>query len=271
MKKPVIFTDLDGTLLDHETYSFEAATPAIRLIEEMGIPLVVCSSKTRREIERWRTMLGNRHPFIAENGGALFIPAGYFASLPPDMTIDRNGEFDTIRLGAPYRELRAALCALRDEGFAVRGFGDMTPQEVAEATALPPGLAALAKEREHDEPFLFAGDAAEEERLLEAIRNKGFHATRGVFLHLLGASDKGKAVALLDRLYRENYGEIVTIALGDSPNDLPMLEWVDFPVLVQQPDGRHDPRITLPGLIRADGIGPAGWNRAILDLLSRLT
>lgn len=270
MKKPVVFTDLDGTLLDHETYSFEAAAPALRLVEEMAIPLVVCSSKTRRELEQWRTVLDNRHPFITENGGALFLPAGYFDSIPPGLAIDRNGEYDVIRLGAPYRELRGALCALRDEGFEVRGFGDMTTEEVAEATSLPPGLAALAKEREFDEPFFFAGDETAVEGLLEAIRRKGFHATRGRFFHLLGASDKGKAVAILARLYREKYGEIVTIALGDSPNDLPMLEWVDFPVLVQQPDGRHDPRITVPGLIRADGIGPAGWNRALLDILSRL-
>jgi HAD superfamily hydrolase (TIGR01484 family) len=73
----IVFTDLDGTLLD-ESYSFAAAQPALRKTAELDIPLVLCSSKTRREIEHYRKKLGNSHPFISENGGGIFIPEGYF-------------------------------------------------------------------------------------------------------------------------------------------------------------------------------------------------
>ncbi|MCH6574886.1 MAG: HAD hydrolase family protein, partial [Bacteroidetes bacterium] len=40
MPKVVIFSDLDGTLLDHDTYSFQAASEAIELIKSKNIPLV---------------------------------------------------------------------------------------------------------------------------------------------------------------------------------------------------------------------------------------
>ena len=72
----IIFTDLDGTLLDKK-YSYESALPALALIESHKIPLVLCSSKTRSEIEFYRTKLNNDHPFICENGGGIFIPIGY--------------------------------------------------------------------------------------------------------------------------------------------------------------------------------------------------
>ena len=77
-RRMIIITDLDGTLLHHRTYSFEEAKPALDLVRRQGIPLVICSSKTRAEIEVYRKRLDNNHPFISENGGGIYIPAGYF-------------------------------------------------------------------------------------------------------------------------------------------------------------------------------------------------
>jgi len=72
MAKTIIFTDLDGTLLHPQTYSFDAAMPALKLIKEKDIPLILCSSKTRAEIEVYRKKLDNQHPFVSENGGGIF-------------------------------------------------------------------------------------------------------------------------------------------------------------------------------------------------------
>jgi len=44
-----------------------------------------------------------------------------------------------------------------------------------------------------------------------------------------------------------------------------MLKRADYPVIVQKPGGSYDPRINTPNLIRAEGIGPDGWNKAILN------
>ena len=50
-RKFVIYTDLDGTLLDHVTYTFHPALDALELIEKKKIPLIISTSKTRPEIE----------------------------------------------------------------------------------------------------------------------------------------------------------------------------------------------------------------------------
>ncbi|HLB03155.1 MAG TPA: HAD hydrolase family protein, partial [Nitrospiria bacterium] len=74
----VIFTDLDGTLLDAATYSWKAAQPALELIKQRAIPLILCSSKNRAEIAAVRRQLDDHDPFISENGGGIFIPDDYF-------------------------------------------------------------------------------------------------------------------------------------------------------------------------------------------------
>ena len=70
----VIFTDLDGTLLDHETYGWKEAKPALNLCKALKVPLILVSSKTRAEMNLLRHELELTSPFISENGGGIFFP-----------------------------------------------------------------------------------------------------------------------------------------------------------------------------------------------------
>jgi mannosyl-3-phosphoglycerate phosphatase len=269
--QPVIFTDLDGTLLDYHTYSFTAALSALELIKEKNIPLIICSSKTRAEIEQWKKRIDNPHPFVSENGGGIFIPHAYFSADNLQSVWSRiesvNG-YTVLVLGTSYTILRETLEEVRRDGFEVKGFSDMDAAEAAQITELSPEEAALAKKRDFDEPFVFSGGGARLEALVAAIEAKGLRCIAGGrLLHLTGDNDKGKAVDLLTQLYRKKFGEITTVALGDSPNDFPMLEHVDYPILVRNHRGEHDPRLTLPNLIKADGIGPEGWAQAVINFI----
>jgi mannosyl-3-phosphoglycerate phosphatase family protein len=263
--KTVIFTDLDGSLLHPKTYSFEEALPALRLIRETGVPLVLCSSKTRAEIEVYRRRLGSAHPFIAENGGGIFIPAGYF---PFAVNGDLLNDYIVISLGTSYRDIRKTFAGIREASqTTVIGFGDMDASEIAAATGLSPEEAALAKEREFDEPFMFQGGS--DGRFLKGIEDAGFRWTQGRFFHMLGNSDKGTAVHILKKHYEREHGRIKSVGIGDSLNDLPLLREVDYPVLIRREDGSHEERVKVPNLIRTEGIGPAGWAEAVLELLKR--
>lgn len=268
MKKLIIFTDLDGTLLDAKTYSFEKALPALQLLKEKNIPLIICSSKTRKEIEYYRKKLDNHHPFISENGGGIYIPKDSRLKVQDSrFKVEKTRDYQIIRLGARYSDLRKAIKELQDDGFNIKGFGDMTVKEIADITNMSIEEARMAKEREFDEPFIFDGNEIDEQRLLETITLKGFNFTRGRFFHILGNSDKGKAVSILIDIYKRKFGEIITIAIGDSPNDIPMLKRADYPVIVQKPDESYDPKINIQNLTRAEGIGPDGWNKAISKVI----
>jgi mannosyl-3-phosphoglycerate phosphatase len=271
MQKLIIFTDLDGTLLDYPAYSFEKALPALDLIRQSAIPLILCSSKTRTEIEYYRRKLANDHPFVSENGGGIFIPKKYFDSPLPSASypIEEEADCEVIRLGARYSDLRKAVKELQQEGFEITGFGDMTAEELADIAKMQVEEAIMAKERDFDEPFVYKGSEHELPRLFNSINQKGFKHTQGRFFHILGNSNKGVAVSILTDLYRNKFRSIKTVAVGDSPNDIPMLESVDFPVLVQKEDGLYDPKIDMPKLMRADGIGPEGWNKAMIEFIQK--
>src|SRR4030042_7176525 len=149
----LVFTDLDGTLLDHRNYSFEPARPALRLLRESGIPLIICTSKTRAEVEEIRAALGNTDPFIVENGGAIFVPQGYFSI---EIPASRKGPgYLVVELGTSYSRILGVFSRMKERlPGRLRGFSDMSVEEVARLTGLSPEEAARAKIREHDEPFL---------------------------------------------------------------------------------------------------------------------
>jgi mannosyl-3-phosphoglycerate phosphatase len=261
----VVFSDVDGSLLDSETYSFEAASRALRELALRKVPLVLCSSKTRSELARLRRRLRNRHPFIVENGGGIVIPAGYFG----------RHKAQRIDLGRPYPEITAALDSLAEEsGIQVRGFHHLTAREVSEKTGLPLEDARLARKREYDEPFFFVRERAEDRsRFLRLARRRGFDVAKGGrFWHFFSGSDKGAAVRRLMSLYRRKAGVWRSAALGDAANDLPMLHAVDRAVLLPAPDGTFDRallRRLTPTAVKGSAPGPEGWNEAVLSLLAQ--
>ncbi len=262
-RRLVIVTDLDGTLLHPRTYSAAEARPALALVKQRGIPLVFCSSKTRAEIEVYRKRLDNVHPFVSENGGGIHVPAGYFPFRASD---DERDGYHVISLGSCYEEVRRRLVAIRDRlGIAVRGFGDMSGQEVAALTGLTLEEASLAKQRDFGEPFVFPDHP--DDGFLREIEREGLRWTQGELFHITGDHDKGKAVDILRTLFERKDGSVTIVGIGDSLNDLPLLLAADRPVLVRKETGRYDERIDIPGLVRTDGIGPVGWNEVVQELL----
>lgn len=272
----LVFTDLDGSLLDGLTYSFDEAKHALHALQRRDIPLILVSSKTRAEMEPLRRRLRHRDPFIVENGAAVFIPRGTFEF--PVERVRRKESYDVIELGLPYHMLRDVLKQVEDAvETPLRGFGDLSPEDIMLLTGLSRRDAALAKQREYDEPYLVEGPPSLIREICRQIVARGLRWTKGGRLfHLMGQNDKGQAAALLLRCYQrqlrlhERGGRIETVGIGDSINDAPLLAMVDHPILVQKPDGSYDPDIHVPGMVLAPGIGPKGWNEAVLALLDRI-
>lgn len=264
-----VFTDLDGTLLDHATYSFDDARPALTHLKRAGIPLVLCTSKTRAEVEPLRALLENDAPFIVENGGGVFIPKDYFPfelDAKAGTRVERRADYLVLPIGAPYQELVAALArASFESGIRVRGFADMTDQAVASATGLPIDEARRARQREFDEPFTVI-DSAGTDALLAAVTRQGKRWTAGGRFHHITGGDKGMAVQVLTGLYRRHLGALTTVGLGDAPNDAELLRAVDIPIIVSSPVAETLARL-VPNARVTGAPGPVGWNEAVLQLL----
>ena len=253
----IVFSDLDGTLLDHDTYSFQDASNAIDILKTHNIPLILCTSKTRAEIEYFKNKLGNNHPFISENGGAIFIPKEYFST---QFLFQKNTKnYYVIELGTSYRTLRKYIKILKGK-YDIKSFADMSVKKVAEETNLDLKKASLAKNRDYSIPFKILKNEQTED-ILKEIANYELQVTRGGrYYHLIGTNSKGSAVKILSYIFKKEFDEpFKSIGIGDSENDFPMLDVVDIPYLVMKPDNTY----ASSEYFHANGIGPVGWKKVI--------
>ncbi len=264
-----VVTDLDGCLLDAVTYDHTPALPVLRRLRRAGVPLVLCTSKTRAEVAALGRRLGGPHAAIVEDGGGILVPPGVLRVPMPGARRTVHGRL--LPLGVSVRQVRDAIGRLpASVRAAVRGFGTMSPAEIMGATGLDAAGARLAARREFDEPLLVHGARALA-ALHRAARRGGLALTRGGrFHHLHGRYDKGTATRRLRALLEREHGPLRLVALGDSPLDAPLLRAADAAVIVPRPDGRPDPGLCrlVPGAAIAPAPGPRGWARAVARLLA---
>lgn len=262
----VVFTDLDGTLLDHHTYSFAEAQPGLELLRRHNLPLVFCSAKTRAEQMVYRNALRIRDPFIVENGVAVFVEQGYFKQ-PHSFTRSANG-FEVLEFARSCTAVREVLSMVREElQLPLKGYGDMTLREIADLTGLDEQSAALASQREYEETVVTQLSDADRERFRAALARHGVKMTSGArFISISTANDKGRAAQALIEMFRREWGEIVTVGIGDSWNDAPLLSVTDLALQVQQPGGDWAD-LPVNGIRRISGVGPRGWALAMSQLV----
>lgn len=269
-----VVSDVDGCLLDHHTYRAGPARRVLQRLRRWGVPVVLCTSKTRAELRALRRELGGPHVAIVEDGAALVVPAG-IALAPRLPGARRVREGWLVPLAPGYARVRRAFAAMRRAlGGAVVGLGDMSVAEVAAATGLSPSAARRARRREFDEPFVFVpAERPQPRRAARQAARYGLMVTRGGrFWHLHGRTDKGRATRLARELLQRAHGPLRLVALGDSPLDAPMLRAADLPIIVPRPDGSADPalRRRLRRARIAPAPGPAGWARAVTRALREL-
>lgn len=276
--KIVVFSDLDATLLDPRDYSYDAAREALDALRARGGALVLVSSKTFAEMVPLSRELGFADPFVVENGGALVfsdtcpIGSNLVEAFPHVRPIATNDAL-MLPLGESYETLVRSLAEIAAEaGVDLKGFSAMSNDEIASRTGLPLDQVDKARRRDFDEPFaLHSPRPGDVRRITVAAARRGLTVVAGGrFLHLIGHEGKGKAVALLLDAYRQLYGSICTVGLGDSPNDFSFLDLMDIPVLVggsgsiDRLAGSHPRGLQIPQA------GPTGWNLAILQILANL-
>jgi mannosyl-3-phosphoglycerate phosphatase len=262
----LIVSDMDGTLLNHHDYSYQAVLPQLAELQQKQIPLILNTSKTFAELKSWIEKLNIQHPFIVENGSAIFIPQGYFSDIVlAGQWVDHSfSGYQVIVLGESIITLAAFLLQHKPEAI---DFSSCSQDEAIQLTGLNQQQAVEAQNRQFSIPLSF--DSAEKEQeFAELARQSGFGVLKGGrFLHLLGKTDKGLASQRLKLFYEAAFNaRYGVIALGDSPNDTAMLDQSDIAVVVNSPSSENlNPSANQ--LIRTRQQAPQGWNEGVQSAL----
>jgi mannosyl-3-phosphoglycerate phosphatase family protein len=269
----LIFTDLDGSLLDHNTYSFAPAAELLLELEQQQIPVIPVTSKTRAEVMALRQTLNNKHPFIIENGAAICIPKQYFPNCPEGAVVMDNqwlicnsqprsqwlGLLDTVshEFAGQYQTF-SSICT--DQGVAA----------LAKLTGLTVEQAALAQQREYSEPIHWLGSASRKAEFIDRLSSVGGHLLQGGrFLTLGGKTNKGLALLQLQAIYTANSNQPhQSIAIGDSDNDISMLEAADAALVIASAN-HPAPEVNLrEHLFVSTATGPHGWVEGVTAWLA---
>jgi mannosyl-3-phosphoglycerate phosphatase len=269
----LVFTDLDGSLLDHHSYSYAAAVPALEQLARRSIPVVPVSSKTRSEIAHLRQSLGNEHPYIVENGAAVLIPVNYFAQQPAGTVV--RDECWVKEFSAPrsrWLELLESLQQTYPGEFT--SFFRAGVEGITSMTGLSPAAAELANNRQYSEPVQWLGDEQRKARFVAELESSGAHALQGGrFLTVAGSCDKGRALAWLRAAYQQalDVEKVRDLAIGDSGNDVAMLEAAETALVIRSPASEFPKLNRTQGVIYSRSFGPEGWAEGVEQWLTQLT
>jgi mannosyl-3-phosphoglycerate phosphatase len=274
MSSGVVFSDIDGTLIDIFTGQFNKTIKFMNQLREYGIPLILCSSKTEAEQIELRRRANVSDPFIVENGGAVIIPLGYFENMSnyeSKYSVMETGNFQIIELGKPASQIKSALQKIRASSqFKFKSLSDLSIDEISIVTKMSTDAVSRMIQRKYSETIVEIKND-DLPGFVTKVQDFGLKVIfGGRFFDITGGNDKGTAVKILVDLYRRKYGgDVVFFGIGDSKNDESMLKFVDFPMLVQRPDGTwYDMKVD--GLNKLNGIGPDGWILGFNEIINYL-
>ena len=264
----IVFTDLDGTLLD-DRYDLAGAAYMCNELYARGVLTIPASSKTKAELSELSALFAYDAPLISENGAGIVWPE-YLQSALLEQS-DSPHQLETIAPTMSYEQICEVLGSIkRGQNFAFSGFSELSAEEVAAATGLDIHGAALAKQRLASEPIIWSDESVRLADFKAQLQARGLHlVSGGRFYHVMNPTDKGVAARRLMRVIAATCGsELTVLACGDSPNDKPMLEAAQGCALFPQRDGSYM-ACTHPFSVKAKSAGALPWLEAVNELLSK--
>jgi len=268
----LIFTDMDGTLLDHFSYSHQPAAKTLTKLKSLGIPVIANTSKTFSELIDLRVSIDNSDPFIIENGAAIYLPKKQWPSAPEhDAELDDYWVKEFCPPRSHWQTIIQSISAEFDGEFSTFMEGGI--DAIMEWTGLDRQRAQQAADRRYGEPVRWLGSDDRATEFTARLQQHGAQVLKGGrFMHVAGASDKGRAMQWLAHLY----GDPPLLAAGDGNNDIAMLESAYFSLIVKSPVNpapklhNSQERVNSGSLVYSEACGPEGWAEGIKVFLEKL-
>ncbi|WAJ70965.1 HAD-IIB family hydrolase [Catenovulum adriaticum] len=264
-KQPLlIFTDMDGTLLDHNNYSWDAANGALNELAEKQFPVICNTSKTFAEVAQLHQDIGLDCPFIVENGSAIYPPAPKCSNNQESVAHSKN----LHQIGSSRQTILQKLSTLRQQGFKFSGFSDWNNEQIIQHTGLNLTQAKQSAQRYYSEPLIWQDTDEQKLKFIQHLQSSGLTALQGGrFLSVQGQCNKGLALNWYKNYYENQIKQkVITVALGDSENDIAMLEAADISIWIKS--NKAFPQLQKTTQVyHSSKFGPAGWQETMAHIL----
>ena len=222
----LLFTDLDGSLLNKKTFDFNAASYLIKDCISKGINIIPNSSKTDLELNEICEDLNIPKIYISENGSCIKGLNFLSNSLNKEISLSRSKEIilknfiENVDIN-----LRQKCLILENEPL----------QNQIKILGLPKDKIPKALNRKFSFPFIFEGNENQELQLKTIVKKYGLKIQfGGRVLNLGDEVSKGNAMkTFVSLLSKETKKDYVLICVGDNENDFDMLDKCDYPCLVK--------------------------------------
>ena len=261
MLKILIFTDLDGSLLDRDTFKFDEIKHYLKKLLSKGIFIIPNTSKTEKEILEFNNELGSNLPYISENGSAINGLDLLNSNLPKELILSRekNNLTKIFEKSVPIN--------LQNK---CEWLSEMNKKKQSLIFGLEDEKLKMALDRKYTIPFIFDGNKNEKNKLFKIVKKNGLILQEGGrVINLTDKVNKAKALQVFVRFYKKNNKNVKTIAVGDNYNDLDMLKVSDFPCLVFNDKFTLD-QIPIDDLITTNKPSPEGWADVIKMALVKI-
>ena len=261
-KQIIIFTDLDGSLLDKDTFEFHEIEDYFRDLVSKGIKIIPNSSKTKAELSNFNKQYNLNLSFIAENGSSIHGLNLIHANLPEKVSLSRP----TNQIYEIYNENISS-----DLKNNITFISKLNIKEQQEIFGLPLDKIKLALKRNNSLPIQFNGNEFEKNEFIKIMNNAGLAVqTGGRIMNICDKVNKSEAIIkTLELISNEIQNDIITIGVGDNQNDIAMLKETDYSCLVKN-DNFDSSLINIDNLIKSSEPSPLGWADVIKTAIQKI-
>jgi predicted mannosyl-3-phosphoglycerate phosphatase (HAD superfamily) len=245
-------------------------------LDHANVPCIWLTSRTRAQIDDPLRKLGHPHPFIAEGGSAVYIPEDYF-HLRGEKS-ERRGRFLCIPVAQSQPAAAEALESLSEEtGVPVVPLRSLSPRELAQNAGVPQREAELARQRDFDELFFFAGasDSDINRFLREARRRKVQLRPQGVLWSLVVGASIPRCVRELAKLFDRalhTHATSIGIAPVDQADELFPACDRNLLLIPQSREEAEEAFVLPPGSPRTKRIhlhAPDAWEEVLAEITAK--
>ena len=268
MKRFLIFTDLDGTLLDHENYSYGNNKKLISNIISNKNDIIFNTSKTFSEcIKLLKKLKLTNMPFSTENGAVLYFPKKRFKKIKNSSD---DGRYWKVRIAKLSSKKWYQLLKQMQKKYNFLIAKDLSSKILRKYTNL--NNTKMMLDREASQIILWEDNFTNLKLFKNEIKSQkdGVVIKGSRFMQISSICNKRIAKKQISHAYDLQFHDKYsrnTITLGDSKNDIDMLNSSKYSCLIKNSSGKF-PKLhsNKKNVFKSSKLAPDGWGEVLYKL-----